>query len=140
MTWTAKIIKAEKRSDKWKAIVEYSNGTDSFFKDYLLDHLDSSGAAGMLCKKLAELEDFETVESPFPLGVELTIENLTPAPPEPPPEPTQAELDRKAWFDNYNLFYKTQRMVEIGVSTQSEVDAIKATLTAGYLPEYGDSL
>ena len=139
MTWTAKIIRAEKRNDKWKSAVEYSNGTETFSKGYTLDPVSEAKAAGMLRAKIAELNSFESDAFPFPIGqvLDLTPPTVTPT---PTPAPTAAETAKQAWLDDFYLMEKYQRLIAVGVlqSNNSTVAALQSSLATDYLPEYLD--
>jgi len=139
MTWTAKILRADKVKDKWNIAIEYTNGIETLKKGYTLDAtLTQDQAAGMLRAKLAELESFEAATLPFPVGVTL---DLTPPPADPapvPPAPTQAELDRAEWFSNYHEMQQYNRLIEVGVMQPDDIEVtnMQTWLHDNYLPEY----
>tara|TARA_R110000850_G_scaffold198881_1_gene325107 strand:+ start:754 stop:1185 length:432 start_codon:yes stop_codon:yes gene_type:complete len=137
MSWAVKILRAEKRNDKWKSAVEYTNGVDTFSKGYTLDPLSEAKAAGMLRAKIAELDAFDSDVFPFPIGevLDLTIPTVTPAEPTPP---TEAELAKRAWLNDFYLMEKYQRLIAINVLNVHEpvVKALKSSLATDYLPEY----
>jgi hypothetical protein len=137
MSWTVKILRAEKRKDKWKSAVEYTNGLETFSKGYTLDPLSEAKAAGMLRAKIAELDAFDADAFPFPIGevLDLTIPTVAPAEPTPP---TAAEVAKKAWLNNFYLTEKYQRLIAINVlsADDSAVAALQLSLATDYLPEY----
>ena len=137
MSWAVKILRAEKRNDKWKSAVEYTNGTDTFSKGYTLDPLSEAKAAGMLRAKIAELDAFDADVFPFPIGevLDLTIPTVKPAEKTPP---TKQELSKNAWLKDFYLMEKYQRLIAINVISAQEpvVTALKSSLATDYLPEY----
>jgi hypothetical protein len=137
MSWTVKILRAEKRNDKWKSAVEYTNGVETFSKGYTLDPLSESKAAGMLRAKIEELDAFDADVFPFPIGevLDLTIPSVTPAEPTPP---TDAELAKRAWLNDFYLMEKYQRLIAINVisADNSAVTVLQSSLATDYLPEY----
>ena len=140
MSWTAKIIRAEKRNDKWKSAVEYSNGVDTFSKGYTLDPISEAQAAGMLRAKIAELDAFDVDVFPFPIGEVLDLTPPTPTPPVEPTPPTAAEVARQAWLDDYQLMQKYQRLIDINViaADDAAVTVLQSSLAIDYLPVYMD--
>jgi hypothetical protein len=137
MSWTVKILRAEKRNDKWKSAVEYTNGVETFSKGYTLDPLSESKAAGMLRAKIEELDAFDADVFPFPIGevLDLTIPAVTPAEPTPP---TDAELAKRAWLNDFYLMEKYQRLIDINIisADNSAVTVLQSSLATDYLPEY----
>jgi hypothetical protein len=137
MSWTVKILRAEKRNDKWKSAVEYTNGTDTFSKGYTLDPLSEAKAAGMLRAKIEELDAFDVDVFPFPIGevLDLTIPTVTPAEPTPL---TAAEVAKQAWLNDFYLMEKYQRLISINVisADNSAVIVLQSSLATDYLPEY----
>jgi len=143
MTWTAKILRADKQKDKWNVAVEYTNGIDTIKKGYTLDAtLTQDQAAGMLRAKLAELESFEAATLPFPVGVtlDLTPPAVVTAP--TPTLPTQAELDKAEWFDNYQEMQQYNKLIAVGVMQPSDIEVtnMQTWLQLNYLPEYLGSI
>ena len=140
MSWTAKIIRAEKRNDKWKSAVEYTNGVEKFSKGYTLDPVSEAQAAGMLRAKIAELDAFDIDVFPFPIGEVLDLTPPAPTPPAEPTPPTAAEVSRQAWLDDYYSMEKYQRLIAINVisADDSAVAVLQSSLAIGYLPEYMD--
>lgn len=71
-----------------------------------------------------------------------TILDLTP-PPGPPP-PTQAELDRAAWFQDWRTYQSYQRGIAANLpgmtATTPAVANLKASLDAGFKASYAGSL
>tara|TARA_R110000851_G_scaffold322199_1_gene488113 strand:- start:22 stop:447 length:426 start_codon:yes stop_codon:yes gene_type:complete len=137
MSWAVKILRAEKRNDKWKSAVEYTNGTDTFSKGYTLDPLSEAKAAGMLRAKIAELDAFDVDVFPFPIGevLDLTSPAVTQA---EPAAPTEAELAKRAWLNDFYLMEKYQRLISIDVLSADDLAVIvlQSSLAADYLPEY----
>ena len=137
MSWTVKILRAEKRSDKWKSAVEYSNGVETFSKGYTLDPLSEIQASAMLRAKIAELEAFDVDVFPFPIGevLDLSIPTVTAAEPTPL---TAAEMAKRAWLNDFYLMEKYQRLISINVisADDSAVIVLQSSLATDYLPEY----
>jgi hypothetical protein len=137
MSWTVKILRAEKRNDKWKSAVEYTNGVETFSKGYTLDPLSERQASAMLRAKIAELDAFDADAFPFPIGevLDLTIPTVTPAEPTPP---TAAEIAKRAWLNDFYLMEKYQRLISINVisADNSAVIVLQSSLATDYLPEY----
>jgi hypothetical protein len=137
MSWTVKILRAEKRNDKWKSAVEYSDGTQTFSKGYTLDPLTEAKAAGMLRAKIAELDAFDADVFPFPIGevLDLTPNKVLSVKPTPL---TKAEKAKGKWLYNFYLMERYQRLIAIDIisAEDSAVTALQSSLSTDYLPEY----
>jgi hypothetical protein len=137
MSWKPTILRAEKRSGKWKSAVSYSNGTETFSTGYNLDPMSKAKAESMLRAKIAELDAFDLDVFPFPIGevLDLTLPEVLPAEPTPP---TAAEIAKRAWVNDFYLMEKYQRLIAIDVisADDSAVIVLQSSLATDYRPEY----
>jgi hypothetical protein len=137
MSWTAKILSADKRGDKWKVLIQYANGKKIFQKSYLLDPICEEQAKALLRAKIAELDSFESDSLPFPIGEVLDLAPKEIVDPEKP-ELTSEEVARIKWVNDYSGLDKYYRAIKAGVLSVDDADylVLKKSVESNYLDKY----
>lgn len=145
MAWTATLLSAQDRQTYWKIQVVFSDSETgrTAERGYRFSGGTASELRAFVRNKALE---FGSVDS----GVDLiqfegqSIDVTPPTPVEPTP-PTQAELDRQAWFNDYR---QLQRMLKVTgdvpalltAQAQTAINNLRASLSAGWLNSYLDGV
>lgn len=135
MAWTAKLTKAAKVSGGINVAIEYTNGVDTVTKTYRFDHLNTKRLKRLARNEVANLESWGSETINVAVGADI---DLTPPTPPAEPVPTQAQLDRDAWFKDWQQLSALLLLVdaELILPTDSRISPLKTSLSAGLKPAY----
>lgn len=133
--YTAKVTNKETINGQLNVTVEFTNGTDVVTETVIPQ--DRDGFFHWLKSRLA------TFNGGVDLDAELSIDQAVEAPTQPTPAtPTQEEIDRADWFDNYNRLKKVEELVSLGVvaTDHAKVVALRDLVKTTIKPEYIDMM
>lgn len=138
MAWTAKIAE-KKLTDRGllEVSVDYTNGTLVIRKDIQVSNAqDQKWLKGQIKAQVKILEALTAYEQEVTVG----DVDLTPDPIIPPPTPTQAELNRAKWAEDYNKLQKLETLLtkKLIKSNDAELLALRTSVEADFKPEYAD--
>jgi len=142
MTWTATLIHAEDRDSHWKIGISFTDGVRTKEAGYRFTGSTIAQLKSFVRAKAAEFESSDGVDLSGLVGQSIDV---TPPTVDPPAPPTQEELDRAAWFDEYkNLQAMLQVTTDIPSlltpQVQTAIDNARATLDADWLNSYLDGV
>lgn len=142
MTWTATLIHADDRQSHWKIGIEFTDGVRTAQKGYIFKGSTAAQLKAFVRSKAAEFESSDGVDLLAFVGQSIDV---TPPVVEPPTPPTQAELDRTAWFDEYRSLQAMLRVTTdvpalLTTQAQTAIDNHRATLGANWLNSYLDGV
>ena len=137
MSWTATLKVFEQRSGQWNIVLLYTdtvNGTE-FLRKYVRPNITKKQLRELARSEVTRLVQAEANDVDIPLGATIDI---TPEPVVNPDPPTQAELDKRAWFEDYGKLRSYKRLLDHGVSPTG-IDAQISTLQASLLADWDNS-
>lgn len=136
--WTAKI--AEKKitgRGLLEVSVDYTDGTKVIRKDIQVSNAQGPDwLKGQIKAQVKIFEDLTAYEQEVTTG----DVDLTPDPVIPPPTPTQTELDKAKWSEDYNRLQKLETLLikKLIKSNDVELLALRTSVEADFKPEYAD--
>lgn len=138
MAWTASIAsKAVRGNGKLVVEVDYTNGTQVIREDINISNAQSDKwLKQQIIDRVNALKSLDTYSSTIQTGAV----DLTPEPVTPPPTPTQAELDRAKWSEDYNRLQKLEALLskKLIKANNAELLALQTSVEADFKPEYAD--
>lgn len=146
MAWTARFLDADRRDDRFVITIGYIDGQRRFSREYdvpltNLPQNPDEYVRQLAIAEVARLVNADTVKPSFTLAKNQLLD-LTP--PAPPPPPTQAELDRTAWFRDWTTYQSYLKGIDANLPgmtlTAQQVVDLKASLDARFKPAYAGSL
>ena len=142
MTWTATLLHADDRGSHWKIGVEFTDGTRTKQVGYRFTGSTAAELKRFVRQKALEFESSDGIDLSTFIGQSIDV---TPPTVEPPAPPTQAELDRAAWFDDYRqlqAMLKVTTDVPALATTQANtaIANLRTSLEAGWLNSYLDGI
>ena len=141
--WTATLLNAEDRDTHWKVVIEFTDGVDTKKAGYRFTGTTAQQLAAFVRKKAQEFERNDTtVDLTAFIGQSIDV---TPPVVDPPTPPTQAEIDRDAWFDDYRrLQQMLQATTDIPALATAQANTaianLRTSLEAGWLNSYSDGI
>ena len=124
MSFTATLTKLERNRDEWRISILYTDTVSDFEFE---KHYRRKSITKRALRKLARsdaLELLNNASSDVDIPIGATIDVTPDVVPTPTP-PTQAEIDRNAWFDDYN---KLNALLQVTSSIPSLATAQASTL------------
>ena len=139
MTWTATLLNAVDRDTHWKIVVEFTDGTDTKKEGYRFTGTTAKELKDFVRGKAAAFDRNDIALDLVPLIGQSV--DVTPPTPDPITPPTQAELDRAAWFDDYRqlqAMLKVTTDIPALATTQANtaIANLRTSLEAGWLDSY----
>ena len=107
MTWTATLLHADDRGSHWKIGVEFTDGVRTKQVGYRFTGSTATDLKNFVRAKAHEFESSDAIDLLTFVGQSIDV---TPPVVTPPDPPTQAQIDRKAWFKDYQ---KLQAMLQV---------------------------
>ncbi len=100
MSWIATLTRMRRVRDVWRFTISYFDDVniETFEKHYRQPSLTKKGLRDLARNEAAALAANETTDVDIPLG---TTIDVTPDPVIPPDPPTQDEIDKSLWFQEY---------------------------------------
>ena len=142
MAWTATLLSAVDRDSFWKIVVEYTDGVRTVERAYQFNGATANELRAFVRAQALTLEKIDPVDlNPF-VGQSVDV---TPPVITPPDPPTQAEIDRDAWFVDYQqlnrlLEVTTKVPALLTAQTQTLIDNLRTSLEAGWINSYLDGI
>ena len=142
MTWTATLIHAEDRGSHWKIGVEFTDGTRTKQVGYRFTGSTAAALKRFIRAKALEFESSDGIDLSAFVGQSIDV---TPPVVTPPTPPTQAEMDRVAWFDDYRQLQAMLKVItDIPALATPQANAaianLRTSLEAGWLNSYLDGI
>ena len=144
MTWIAELTNAVDRTAYWKIQITFTDDADNRTakRGYRFYGSTIPQLAAFVRKQALEFEISDTIDLIPLIGQSIDV---TPPVITPPDPPTQAELDRIAWFDDYRqLQQMLQATTDIPAlataQTNTAIANLRASLEAGWLNSYLDGI
>jgi hypothetical protein len=142
MTWTATLIRADDRDSHWKIGVEFTDGNRTKQQGYNFTGSTAAELKAFIRAKAQEFEKSDGIDLSTFIGQSIDVTKPTV---DPPTLPTDAELDRAAWFSDYR---KLQAMIKVttdipALATPQATTAIanlRTSLEPGFLNSYLDGI
>ena len=140
--WTATLLHADDRESHWKIGVEFTDGVRTKQVGYRFTGSTVAELKAFVRAKAAEFESSDGIDLSTFIGQSIDV---TPPVVTPPDPPTQAELDRIAWFTDYRSL---QQMLQVTTdipalaTTQANtaIANLRTSLEAGLLNSYLDGI
>ena len=138
MAWTATLLQADDRDDFWKIVVEYTDGVRTARRAHQFTGTTTKELKAFIRAQALRLEKTDPVDlTPF-VGKLIDVTHPVVVPPDPP---TQAELDKAAWFADWR---ELNQLIEVtttlpGLATAQAntlIANLKASLEAGWQNSY----
>jgi len=142
MAWTATLESKEQLAGRIKLRVIYTDGTDSFTESVeIVAPGDAKAALRDVQRRLDQLDRMDTIFQAITVGP-IDFSPLDPILPAPPTPPTPQELARRTWVRDFTRLRAALLLVDMGVlvATNPQIIALRATVTADFLPAYIDSV
>ena len=136
MAFTAELIRAIKENGKWSLTIRFSDGNERIDKSYTRLRASPLSLKRLAIREIAELDGAKGDSTPPLSDIDLTPEVPTPSTP-----PTQAEIDRASWFDDYNtlkqLIELTTNVPDMVTPTRTtRIANLRVSLKADFKPAY----
>jgi hypothetical protein len=139
MAWTAS-SQVQIGSDGLKVLsITYSDGTKNITNRY---EINTSYTPEFVSKLVRDKINYLTIQDQR--ADQLSSGTIVPASPDPvinPPAPTQSEIDRRQWINDYNKWVKIkQTLIDTGILTGSEAPLVtlKDRVKTNFKPAYLD--
>lgn len=141
MTWTATLLSAVDRDSHWKISVEFTDGTKTVERGYRFNGSTPAALAAFVRRKAQEFEASDSVDLAQYIGQSIDVTPPTPPTPPAPKPPTQAELDFRAWRNDFSQLESMLRITEaipalLTTQAQTAIDNLRASLAADFLNSY----
>jgi len=140
MSWTAKLTQFEKIDGTYRISIEYTDSVsgETFYRQYRQPSVTKKGLRNLARREAETLAANETNDVDIPIG---TTIDVTPDPVVPPTPPTQAEIDKTAWFDDWEQLQRIMAVFEAvpALATparQTLADGLRTSLQAGWKNSY----
>lgn len=140
MSWTAKLTQLQRVRSEWRISIFYTDtiSSDTIQKSYRRASITKKQLKSLAISEAAALLGGETTDINIPIG---TTIDVTPDPVIPPDPPTQAEIDRRAWFadwDKLNQLLKITGTIPALATNQANnlIASLTATLEADWDNSY----
>jgi len=134
MTIIAKLLSAEKRDVGWKILVEYdhSDGSEVYSKFYSFKGTTLEHLKAFVKTQAGREERIKSADFGAYVGKTLDIEDA------PAIEPTAEELAQQAWFNEWIVYLRMQKLVDAGIypDTDNRYIAQKAKIKTDWLDSY----
>ena len=142
MAFTATLDKLARENGKWSVNITYSDGTESYSKGYTFERITKRQLRDLARSEAARLLDTTTTDIDIAVGATIDV---TPDPVVPPTPPTQAEIDRAAWFVYYQQLTSLQRLTAnipalLTPQAQTLIDNLLISLEADWDNSYLDGI
>jgi len=143
MAWTAKLTNFERYAGMYHFSIAYLQDDIEVFADsYSQRSVTKKGMRNLARRVAADLAANDTNDIDIPIG---SVIDVTPDPAPPPATPTQAELARIAWFDDYRrLQQMLQATADIPALATTQADTaianLRTSLESGWLNSYLDGI
>jgi len=126
MTWTATLTGLERTNGKWLVGVLYTDTVsgDTFKRNYDRERVTKQQLRDLVRSEVLRLIEIETTDIDIPIG---TTIDVTPDPVIPPPDPTPAQIAKRAWFDDWN---QLRQLTELTTAVPALATAQATTLMA----------
>lgn len=137
MAWSAKITDKSLSEGRLSITVELKNGSKLFGEKFIVSNAQGPS---WLKDRINERIDVLNKLSAYEASLGLGDVDLTPDPITPPPTPTQAELNRAKWAEDYNKLQKLETLLtkKLIKSNDAELLALRTSVEADFKPEYAD--
>ena len=144
MAITATLTALDRVRDTWRISIVYTDTDtgDSFEKNYRRASVTKAQLRDLARSEAAGIDVNDVTDVDIPIG---TTIDVTPVPVDPPTPPTQAEIDRAAWFDDYRQLQSILKATEavpalLDAQAQTSIANLRTTLEAGWLNSYLDGI
>ncbi len=124
MAWTAELISAQDRDDYWKIVIEFSDGSRSVRRGYRTTATSLDALKAFVRNEALKFDKTDPVDFTPYIGGSIDV---TPPVVVPPTPPTQEEVDKAAWFDDYQ---KLNQLLELTTAVPALATAQATTLIA----------
>lgn len=121
MSFTAKLLKIEKRGSEWKLVIRFTDGTDVRIESYRFNGTTIKQLKNFVRSKANELAAIKTIDFSQYAGKEL---DLTPEPVTPTPDPTPEEIAKAKWFKDWRKLNTLIQLRNNGVDKPSDIQLI----------------
>ena len=142
--WTATLVRASKNHGRLDFEIEYLDDSDGEVTNlsYSLSNATKKKVRDLARSEVKRLDDLKNEVIDLPVGQSIDIDPDVPPPPTPP---TQAQIDRAAWFDDYRQLQSILTVTAAlpGLLTpgrQTIIDNLIASLEADWLNSYLDGI
>ena len=140
MTWTATLIDAKDRDNHWKIVVEFTDGVKTIERAYRYTGTTTAALKAFVRGQALQLEQTDPVDISGFIGQSIDV-----TPPPPPDPPTQAEIDRAAWFTDYRQLNQLLRVTEsvpalATAQATTLIANLRTSLEADWLNSYLDGI
>ena len=137
MVWTATLDKLERENGKWSVNITYSDGTESYGKGYTFERISKKQLRDLARAEAARLLATKTTDIDIPIG---TTIDVTPDPVIPPPDPTPAEIAKRAWFADWKqLKQLTELTTAVPALATAQATTLMTTLRASLKADWLNS-
>lgn len=137
MAYTATLIALDRVRDEWRISIRYDDTVSgkSLTKHYRRDSITKAQLRTLARNEAEDWVNHATTDVDVPIGSTIDVTPPTPQP------PTQAEIDKAAWFADYR---QLRAMLEVTAAVpallttqaQTSIDNLRASLAAGWLNSY----
>lgn len=140
MAWTATLKDAKDRNSHWKITVEFTDGVRTAERVYRFTGSTAAQLKAFVRRQALEFESSDGIDL-IPL-INQSID-VTPPVPDPPDPPTQEEIDRDAWLDDFFELERIQRIIAAVPAldtgqTQARVTQLRNSLETNFDNSYRD--
>lgn len=136
MAWSATVVGKSISGSSILVVVEFTDGARVFQENFALQNpLDAQAVRRSVEQRLVQLVKLDALNAAITVG-----QNITPVP--APPPPTQAQIDRDAWFVDYQKLQSLLRLVATGLlaATDAQVTNLQADLVLRWKNSYLSSI
>lgn len=125
--WTSKLSNKQIKNGILTLNVEYTDGVQTIYEVLTFDSVPN--LENMVKNRIKQLTDLDNYHASLIIGPISTAIAV----------PSQDELDRKLWFENYSRYRKLLQAVTDGFlkSDDTSISNLLSELKSSYKPEYG---